>query len=69
MNSAAESGVPASSFLGIRLQGARLPAPLAASPSRVDLQAFRVGAEQLAQVQTDRGSNVTSSGRPSLTTP
>jgi hypothetical protein len=69
MNRAAESEVQASSFLGIWLQGARLPAPLASSPSRVDLLAFRVGAEQLAQVQTDWSSNVTSSGRPSLTTP
>lgn len=68
MNRAAESDVQVSCFLGIRLQGARLPAPLAASLSRVDLQALGVGAEQLAQVQSD-GSNVTSSGRPSLTTP
>lgn len=54
MNRAAESAVQASCFLGILLQGARLPAPRAASLSRVDLQALGVGAEQLAQVQSDR---------------
>lgn len=54
MNRAAESTFQASCFLGILLQGARLPAPLAASLSRVDLQALGVGAEQLAQVQSDR---------------
>lgn len=54
MNRVAESAVQASCFLGILLQGARLPAPLAASLSRVDQQALGVGAEQLAQVQSDR---------------
>lgn len=69
MNRAAESGVGLPPSWGYGYRGPDFLPPLAASLSRVDLQAFRVGVEQLAQVQTDWGSNVTSSGRPSLTTP
>lgn len=75
MNTTAESAFLASSFLGIRLQGARLPAQPAQLCS-VDLQALQPGSStascqlgrQRAPSHSELSSNVTSSGRPSLTT-
>lgn len=78
MNTTAESAFLASSFLGIRLQGARLPAQPAQLAS-VDLQALQASnsttppphpkqGHRQAPSHSELSSNVTSSRRPSLTT-
>lgn len=81
MNTTAESTFLASSFLEIRLQGSRLPAQ-PAQLRNVNLQAPREGSSvgatpplpapagaTAAPSHSELSSNVTSSGRPSLTTP